>query len=738
MAFSLLRKIKYALFIVFVFCLLVVFYLTSVGLPNAAVRKIEPYLQFSGMVLNLDKIKLSIFEGIVATRVKYYKKGDVGEPVIQADKFVLKLEPLAWVRGGSGVSGAIIKNGRAQFSPSGDAAGKIVLDNIFADVLFDQPSAGDASRGDAGRSRLKILSFATTFSGIKLAGKGTLILPAEKSAALKSDLESSTNAPAAGAATPDLKNIIVQFKDFASSNVVNAGVDFFVDPDNMDKLTVKADVHGRNLTYGELLLGGWNVNLSVTGKTALANVTLKDAEIRGLFIQSVNGQLQYDGKGIAAASLKSVVGGHGTRAGPLTLELKYNLVTDKFDGHAATECDLRSFVPLLKSFGLKLADIFAGFDFKRALPVGDISFKGGLKPDFSCRISGEVLTDNLSFKTVSCLLIKVGFDVDLFETGEKVVIHPLLVVRDEGLARGQMIYDSDDNSIAFSAMSMADPKAVATMIDPVVVSALEPFSFDGLCYVTAYGKVGLTNSAPNDAEFSFNASEIRWKMFRFAPCALTLQMENQSYKIDDFNGSIYHGVINGSASLDPVADSSNTLYAISAKAANVDFGILINAIAGRQIESAYEGSCSGAINLQGLLEDPARTSIKGNGWVKIENGRIFTVPLFSGMFDILGKVIPGMGTFNGKNNAQATLIVANGKVNCRNVYIDGDVFSVKGSGDVYLDGKLDLKVQITFMRRNSLFGNLVQIVTLPLTKALELHLGGTVANPEWKSSYWPF
>jgi hypothetical protein len=342
------------------------------------------------------------------------------------------------------------------------------------------------------------------------------------------------------------------------------------------------------------------------------------------------------------------------------------------------------------------------------------------------------------FKGVSCLLIKVGFDVDLYDTGEKVVIHPLLVVRDEGLARGQMTYESEGNLMSFSAMSMADPKAIATMIDPVVVSALAPFSFEGLCYVNAYGKVGLSSSEANDAEISFNASDARWKMFRFAPCALTLQMEGKSYKMDDFNGSIYHGVVNGLGSLDPLANSSNTLYAISLKADNVDFGVLINSLAGKQLESAYEGTCSASIDLQGVLEDESFYSMKGNGWVKIENGRIFTVPLFSGLFDILGKFIPGMGKFNGKNNANADLTIGNGKVHGRNVYIDGDVFSVKGSGDVYLDGRLDFKIQITFMRRQSLIGNLVQIITLPITKALEIRLGGTVAEPKWELSYLPW
>jgi len=395
-------------------------------------------------------------------------------------------------------------------------------------------------------------------------------------------------------------------------------------------------------------------------------------------------------------------------------------------------------VPLLKSFKLKLADIFADFDFKRSLPSSDISFKGSLKPEFFCRINGELISDTLSFKRVPCLLVKVGFDAVLNESGEKVTVGPLLIVRDEGLVRGSLIYDSEGSVISFSAMSMADPQAVATMIDPVVVSALDPFSFSGLCYITASGKVGLTNSLPNDAEISFNASDARWKMFRFAPCSLTLQMEGDNLKIDDFHGSIYHGVINGSASLDQVADSTNMFFALSASAENVDFGVLINSLAGKQIESAYEGTCSTAFSLQGLLEDADNSSMTGSGWVQIENGRIFTVPIFSGLFDILGKAIPGMGHFNGKNNAHADLTVGKGKVHGRNVYIDGDVFSVKGTGDIYFDGRLDFKVQISFMRRQSLIGNLIQIITLPITKALEFHLGGTVAEPKWELSYLPW
>ncbi|MFA7158625.1 MAG: AsmA-like C-terminal region-containing protein [Kiritimatiellia bacterium] len=726
MAFKLLRKIKYALFIVFIFFLVALFYLSSIGLPRAVVHKIEPYLQFSGMVLNLDKIKLSVFEGIVATSVRYYKIGDVGAPIIQAEKFVLKIEPLAWISGGNGISGAYVKKGRLQFSPTGDAEGKLLLDDIFADVHFGQ------------NSRLEVLSLSTTCENIRISGKGEIVLPSEKTVAREKNDRATTNAPPISVEDPELRQMTLFLKNFACSNAVNIELDFYIEPADMKKLYVKADVHGRNTSHAGLSIGGWSASVIVKGGSASGSLQLKEAAMETVSFQSLDALVRYDGKNCLTAKLHGVVSGAGVRAGPAALELKYDFASDRFEGQATTECDLRAFAPLLQSRKLKLGDIFAAFDFKRSLPSGSLEFSGALKPSFECRLSGSVLTDTLAYGSVPCLLVKVGFDALLTEDGEKVTILPILVVRDEGMARGHMIYDSDGNTISFSAMSTADPAAMAAMIDPVVVSALAPFAFEGLCNVNACGKVGLSNSEPNDAEITFNAGKVRWKMLQFAPCNLTLQIEKDSYRIDDFFGSIFHGNIRGVASLDPLAGTSNTVYALSAKANNIDFGVLINSLAGKRIESAYEGTCSADFELQGVIEDETLASMRGGGWVKIDNGRIFTVPLFSGLFDILGKAIPGIGTFNGKNNAHASLTIANGRVRGRNVYIDGDVFSLKGSGDIYLDGRLDFKVQITFMRRQSLIGNLVQIITLPITKALEIHLGGTVSDPKWELSHLPW
>ncbi|MDD5484126.1 MAG: AsmA-like C-terminal region-containing protein [Kiritimatiellae bacterium] len=736
MAFSLLRKIKYILFILFVAGLILLFYLTSVGLPRALVRKIEPYLQFSGMILNLDRIKLSVFEGIVATGVKYYKKGDVGDPIIQADRFVLKLEPLAWMRGGNGVSGAVIKKGRACFSPDKPGAEKIIIDDIYADVLFERPARRAAAERETSRPRLKILGFSAAMAAFKLSGKGVIVLPAEK-ISLKNGAAKHAESSGVDAAGLDLSVLAGRLDDFTAGNAVNADVDFYIDPDNIEKLSFKADLHGRHTRYADVAIGVWSANMLVSGRSASGNITLKNTEIKQIQLQSLDVLLNFDEKGMLAASLKSTING-APQAGPLDLQLNYNLASGKFEGKATTGCDLRAFAPFLQSLELKLGDIFAAFDFKRSLPAGNIAFQGEFKTAFSCRLSGDVLVDTLSFRKVPCLLVKLGFEAELNDAGEKVNIRNLLVVRDEGLARGNFIYESDDKTISFSGMSVADPPAVAAMIDPVIASPLEAFSFKGPCYITAFGTVGYASSALNDAEINFNATDVAWKMFRFASCALALNVCEESYQIDDFYGSICRGIMKGSASVDPAAGSSNMIFTLSADAENVDFGVLINSLSGRQLENTYEGICSGALNLQGFVDDPGGTSMKGKGWIKIMHGRIFTVPIFGGLFDILGKIIPGLGSFNGKNNAQATLTVEKGKVHGSNIYIDGDVFSLKGAGDIYFDGRLDFKVQVTFMRHQSLIGNLLQIVTMPLSKALEFRLGGTVANPKWEAAYLPF
>lgn len=732
MKFGLLRKIKYALFILFVCLLIGLFYLTSSGLPSTAVRRIESYLQFSGMVLSLDRIKLSPFEGIVATDVKYYRRGDIGEPVVQADRLVIILDPFFKLRGGMVVSGVIVKNGRVRLplealslDPGGGGkAPDIALDSISAKVRFNR------------RDSLQIENLSTTVAGLRVTGHGVIVVSNQSAQPVGGNYDGAGVTNGRVGVNPAAAKILRALNEFASGSTATVDVEFFVDPGNLEKLSLKISGNGHNVRCAEIDCQAWNAHVTVEGRKAYGRFILHNAEYGGVRLQSANCTAHLDENGLLDVAVKSVPG-QSAPSGTLDLRLKYNLVTEKFEGSATTGCDLHGFVPLLRRQKLKLADIFQDLDFKRMPPAGELSFEGGFKPAFTCRLKGDVLGDTFDYKGVPNLLIKLGLDAEFRDAGDRVRIRPMMIVRDEGLVRGAMEYKSSDNTISFSALSMADPGAVARMIDPVIASAVAPYTFDGLCYASVFGTVGLTNSMLNNMEVNVNAGSARWKMFTLSPCALTMHIVERSYRIEDFNGSIFNGTIRGSAEIDPAAaDSSNMIFAVTAKVDNVDFGILVNNLAGKKLEGAYEGACAASVSLQGMLDDPQ--TIVGGGWLRIDDGRIFTVPIFSGLFDMIGKLLPGNWNFNGKNNARADITVADGKVSTRNLFIEGDVISVKGSGDCYLDGRLDFKIQITFMRRQSLIGNLVQVVTLPITKAFQFHLGGTVSAPKWETTYLPF
>ncbi len=70
--------------------LIVILSLSMHGVPDALTRRIERRLQLPGMTVTLAKIKLGVFEGIIATGVCCYLQGDIGAPLLAAERIVLQ------------------------------------------------------------------------------------------------------------------------------------------------------------------------------------------------------------------------------------------------------------------------------------------------------------------------------------------------------------------------------------------------------------------------------------------------------------------------------------------------------------------------------------------------------------------------------------------------------------------------------------------------------------------------
>jgi len=123
--------------------------------------------------------------------------------------------------------------------------------------------------------------------------------------------------------------------------------------------------------------------------------------------------------------------------------------------------------------------------------------------------------------------------------------------------------------------------------------------------------------------------------------------------------------------------------------------------------------------------------------MNITEGRIFQIPLFGGLSDFLTRVIPGMSVLLRQTDVQASFVIADGKIHSDEILIEGDIFSLVGQGDYYLDGTLDFTVQVKLLRKHTLAADVFRFVTHPVSKMLEFHLGGTLDSPRWRPVHIP-
>ncbi len=171
-------------------------------------------------------------------------------------------------------------------------------------------------------------------------------------------------------------------------------------------------------------------------------------------------------------------------------------------------------------------------------------------------------------------------------------------------------------------------------------------------------------------------------------------------------------------------------------AADINFHSLMRERLGKDA-APYEGRLSLQLRLAGPMDARALDQAAGQGRLRIANGRIFQIPLFGGLSDLLGKIIPGLNMVMRQTDVRARFVIRRGRISAEEVLVEGDVFSLRASGDYHFDGRLDFKVQVNLLRQHTLVSALVRLATLPISKALEFELTGTLADPRWRLAYIP-
>ncbi|MCA1809789.1 MAG: AsmA-like C-terminal region-containing protein, partial [Lentisphaerae bacterium] len=429
--------------------------------------------------------------------------------------------------------------------------------------------------------------------------------------------------------------------------------------------------------------------------------------------------------------------GEGPQMGSILMHAAYNFSRDTINGEIRTDMAPATFLPLLRNLEFNhLAAALADFDFPDRPPFVNGTFHGRLRNRPGLWLAGTAGADDLLYEQVPVAAVETAFTAGFCATNAVLDFHPMIVTRRDGVLQGRLLLDFMRKFVGFNALSGSDPHAVAQMIHPVVARAVAPFTFNGPAQARAAGVVGFSGQIGDAVELSMECRQAGWHFLIADFCRMNLQVTDENIELTDITGDIFGGHFNGEVILHRQDSSPEYFYEAQAQFAEVDFQELMRACDARRPET-YRGRMRLQMQLAGPVDQQADLGTIGRGRITISDGRIFQIPLFGGLSDMLARLLPGMGLIMRQTDLQADFTVKDGRISSDAIRIEGDVLSLRASGHCLMDGRLDFRVQITMLRQHTLAATIMRLATFPVSKILEFHLTGTLENPQWKMTYLP-
>jgi len=162
-------------------------------------------------------------------------------------------------------------------------------------------------------------------------------------------------------------------------------------------------------------------------------------------------------------------------------------------------------------------------------------------------------------------------------------------------------------------------------------------------------------------------------------------------------------------------------------------------------QKQFRGRLSGMFQGEGNFSEPQE--VIGEGWVKIEEGDLFQIPILGGLKPVLrpiiGTLYPQLDTMITFQEAQAHYAVRNQTVSTEDLTLKGDRANLYGQGHVGFDQSLDFRVGVQFtdpeiLQRPTNLSRLKNIfISDTGMLAGEVRLTGTLAEPHYKYSALP-
>lgn len=704
------------------------------GLPHNLTRKLEKALQVPDTTVTLKRVKLSPLEGIVATELRCYHRGDVGAPFLSAEKVILLPRLFFTPEGMFGMRRIEIKDARVIVPPEFqlEVERPFILDNLNAQVVFQKADV------------LLVKNLTADVDGFDVTGEGTIRLSSptpDPGAAAKP--QTSSAKLKRYAVQPELAEKFLaglrHYREVNFKQPPKLSLNFNLDQDNSLNNRVRLRLQLAEFDRQEIFFRNVSIWAWLSGNDVSGRLEIGDVSGKGVALEQISGNWAIvEGKAIALKKMESFLLADEKR-GPVSLDCKYDWQADILQGEAQARFDITSLVPTLRQLGFPgVAEQLSHFEFVKLPPYINLEFSGSLlhKPDVA--VTGILQANHGRYKTVSVTLAQSVFTAKI--TADEVVLSfdPLAVTSYGGATQGRLTLLPRESLSSFDAISTSNPHLLAQMAHSSIVKILAPFHVDGATVTRGAGQIDFDGVERDAIEAHLDYQRVGWKSLTADYCDFSLNIAADTVELHDIAGSMFGGKFGGSAcfSLSDEAEFPDCFEA-QLKVLNMNFNTLAHAWLKGERSASYQGHLSLDLCLSGLMDISEFDHLTGQGQVLISDGSIFKIPIFGGLSDLLGKLVPGLNSVMRQTDARAFFTIRDGKITSDEILIEGNVFSLRAAGSYYLDGRLDFRAQLVFLRQESLPAKVLRIITLPVSKIIEFELKGTLSEPQWRLAHVP-
>lgn len=315
-----------------------------------------------------------------------------------------------------------------------------------------------------------------------------------------------------------------------------------------------------------------------------------------------------------------------------------------------------------------------------------------------------------------------------------VVIGPLQAESDTGPISGKLVYQDKTGGLDIDATANMDITELSMIIDLLRHGELDRVHCATPPTVTVKGLVAVDkkSSVVNDlnGQITIPSGSILNVPVKNMTCDLAVKGESALFQHlcgDSASG----GKISGDVEFFfPGGATTSTLFTTRTTFSNVNLSDLSNVF---HCTDTRAGLVSGNLSLVGHAGQRTIASLVGEGNARISDGVLNRTPLFAGFTDYLARNIPGVSSLVNQSTGSMDFTVENGVLRTDNLLIEGDLFSIKGTGSCNLeDETVDFLVRANILKEKTFAGRITHFVTLPFTRLLlEFKVFGPLEKTDW-------